>query len=101
MLTRRMSLGRASNIDPDSLSTLSMLLFNGLMVEAFCGFEVLSEFSGYSGAWRLRSTKTEARMTKKTAMTLLNPRQVHFFDIRDFVIRIFVSHQSIRLFRRR
>src|SRR6187549_3068699 len=37
MLTRRMSLGRLSNIAPDSLSTLSMLLFNGLIVETFCG----------------------------------------------------------------
>lgn len=42
MLTRRMSLGRASNIDPDSLSTLSMLLFNGLMAEAFCGLRLCS-----------------------------------------------------------
>jgi hypothetical protein len=45
MLTRRMSL------DPDSLSTLSMLLFNGLMAEAFCGLGLCGvvDVSGYSG----------------------------------------------------
>ena len=89
MLTRRISLGRFSNIAPLSVSTLSMLLFKGLMVLGFLWGKLvgLEGCLVVLGDWRLGTGTGWAFLYRISQIR--NPKS----EIRN-------AYQSIRLLRR-